>query len=101
MISFRIILAAGALGEFNENVIMEDFLSSPNDFIQDEVLLSKIKALPSYQELKKEREEFYVLSGASNKLGDERLLTLRHWREFKRKDTVTPLAMAQISTAYS
>ncbi|PWV08191.1 putative retrotransposon hot spot (RHS) protein [Trypanosoma cruzi] len=87
--------------EFSENVYLKDLLSSPNDFIQDEVLLSPIKALPSYQELKKEREEFYVLSEASHKLNREYIVTLRHWREFKRKDTVTPLARAQISTACS
>ncbi|RNC36705.1 putative retrotransposon hot spot (RHS) protein, partial [Trypanosoma cruzi] len=87
--------------EFNENVYMKYFWSSPNDFIQDEVLLSTIKASPPYQELKKEREEFYMLLGASNKLKKEYIVTLRQWRDFKRKDTVTPLARAQINTAYS
>ncbi|RNF05497.1 retrotransposon hot spot (RHS) protein [Trypanosoma cruzi] len=42
-----------------------------------------------------------MLLEASNKLSDEGLLTLRHWRYYKRKDTVTPLARAQISTACS
>ncbi|PWV01003.1 putative retrotransposon hot spot protein (RHS,) [Trypanosoma cruzi] len=87
--------------EFNENVYMKDFLSSPNKFIKDEVLLDTIKASPPYQELKKEREEYYVLLEASNKLSDERLLTLRHWRYYKRKDTVIPLARTQINKAYS
>ncbi|PWV02194.1 putative retrotransposon hot spot protein (RHS) [Trypanosoma cruzi] len=87
--------------EFNENVYMKDFWSSPNDFIQDEVLLRTINASPPYQELKKEREEFYMLLGASNKLKKEYIVTLRQWRDFKRKDTVTPLARAQINTAYS
>ncbi|RNF02702.1 retrotransposon hot spot (RHS) protein [Trypanosoma cruzi] len=32
--------------EFNENVIMEDFLGGPNEFIKDEVLLSTIEASP-------------------------------------------------------
>ncbi|PWV20341.1 putative retrotransposon hot spot protein (RHS) [Trypanosoma cruzi] len=54
--------------EFNENVYMKDFLSSPNEFIQGEVLLSTVEASPPYQELKKEREEFYMLLGASHKL---------------------------------
>ncbi|PBJ77187.1 retrotransposon hot spot protein (RHS) [Trypanosoma cruzi cruzi] len=87
--------------EFNGHVMMKEFLISPNKFIKDEVLLDTIKASPSYQELKKEREEYYVLLGASNKLSDERLLTLRHWRDFKKKDTVIPLARAQINKAYS
>ncbi|PWU99218.1 putative retrotransposon hot spot protein (RHS) [Trypanosoma cruzi] len=87
--------------EFNWRVYVQDFLSSPNEFIKDEVLLDTIKASPPYQELKKEREEYYVLLGASNKLSDERLLTLRHWRDFKKKDTVIPLARAQINKAYS
>ncbi|RNE97318.1 retrotransposon hot spot protein (RHS), partial [Trypanosoma cruzi] len=54
--------------EFDENVYMKDFLGGSNEFIQDEVLLGKIKASPPYQELKKEREEFYMLLEASNKL---------------------------------
>ncbi|RNC48471.1 retrotransposon hot spot (RHS) protein [Trypanosoma cruzi] len=87
--------------EFNGYVYMEEFLGGPNEFIQDEVLLDTIKASPPYQELKKEREEFYMPLGALNKLSHERLLTLRHWREFKKKDTVIPLARAQINKAYT
>ncbi|ESS60966.1 putative retrotransposon hot spot (RHS) protein [Trypanosoma cruzi] len=85
--------------EFNENVYMKDFLISPNDFIKDEVLLSTIKALPSHQELKKEREESYMLLEALNKL--KYIVTLRHWSYFEKKDTVIPLARAQINKAYS
>ncbi|RNC41381.1 retrotransposon hot spot (RHS) protein [Trypanosoma cruzi] len=46
------------VGEFNARVHMEDFLISPTKFIKEEVLLDTIKASSSYQELKKEREEF-------------------------------------------
>ncbi|EKG04687.1 retrotransposon hot spot (RHS) protein, putative, partial [Trypanosoma cruzi] len=87
--------------EFNENVYMKDFLGSPNEFMQDEVLLDTIKASPPYQELKKEREEFYVLLVALRKLNRETIVTLRQWSGFKRKDAVIPLARAQINTAYS
>ncbi|PBJ71413.1 retrotransposon hot spot protein (RHS) [Trypanosoma cruzi cruzi] len=87
--------------EFNENVYMKDFLGSPNEFMQDEVLLDTIKASPPYQELKKEREEFYVLLVALRKLNRETIVTLRQWSDFKRKDAVIPLARAQINTAYS
>ncbi|KAF5224430.1 hypothetical protein ECC02_002373 [Trypanosoma cruzi] len=87
--------------EFNENVYMKDFLISPNEFIQDEVLLSTIKASPSCQELRKKCDEFYMLLGASNKLKKECIVTLRQWRDFERKDTVISLARAQINTAHS
>ncbi|RNC41443.1 retrotransposon hot spot protein (RHS), partial [Trypanosoma cruzi] len=87
--------------ECYRNAYMEDFLSSPNEFIKDEVLLDTIKASPPYQELKKEREEYYVLLGALNELSDERIFTLRHWSNFKKKDTVIPLARVQINKAYS
>ncbi|KAF5223840.1 hypothetical protein ECC02_003024 [Trypanosoma cruzi] len=87
--------------EFNENVYMKDFLSSPNEFIKDEVLLGTIKASPSYQELRKKCDEFYMLLEASNKLKKEYIVTLRQWSNFGRKDTVTPLARAEINTAYS
>ncbi|PWU83911.1 putative retrotransposon hot spot protein (RHS,) [Trypanosoma cruzi] len=86
---------------FNENVYMKDFLGGSNEFMQDEVSLDTIKASPPYQELKKEREEFYMLLEASNKLKKEYIVTLRHWSNFERKDTVTPLARAQINTACS
>ncbi|RNC54069.1 putative retrotransposon hot spot (RHS) protein [Trypanosoma cruzi] len=89
------------LGKLYRNVMMESFLISPNKFIQDEVLLDTIKASPPYQELKKEREEYYVLLGASQDLEKERIFTLRHWREFERRDTVIPLARVKITTAYS
>ncbi|RNC40888.1 retrotransposon hot spot (RHS) protein [Trypanosoma cruzi] len=89
------------VGEFNGNVSMKDLLSSPNEFIKDKVLLSTIKASSSYQELKKEREEFYLILEALCKLAKECIVTLRQWREFKRKDTVISLARAQINTAYS
>ncbi|PWV00928.1 putative retrotransposon hot spot protein (RHS) [Trypanosoma cruzi] len=87
--------------EFNENVYMKEFLSSPNEFIQDEVLLSTIKASPSYQELRKKCDEFYMLLEASNKLKKGYIVTLREWRDFERKDTVISLARAQINTAHS
>ncbi|ESS60928.1 retrotransposon hot spot (RHS) protein [Trypanosoma cruzi Dm28c] len=87
--------------EFNENVYMKDFLGGSNEFIQEEVFLSTIEASPPYQELKKGREESYMLLEASNKLKKEHIATLRHWSNFERKDTVTPLARAQINTACS
>ncbi|RNC53349.1 putative retrotransposon hot spot (RHS) protein [Trypanosoma cruzi] len=87
--------------EFNENFYMKDFLISPDEFIQDEVLLSTIKASPPCQELKKGRDEFYMLLEASHKLKKERIVTLRQWSKFERKDTVAPLARAQINTAFS
>ncbi|PWV11231.1 putative retrotransposon hot spot protein (RHS) [Trypanosoma cruzi] len=87
--------------EFNENVYMKDFLGGPNEFIQDEVLLRTIEASPPCQELKKEREEFYMLLEVSNKLKEKYIATLSRWRDFEGKDTVTPLARAQISTACS
>ncbi|RNC41154.1 retrotransposon hot spot protein (RHS), partial [Trypanosoma cruzi] len=49
--------------EFNGNVAMKDLLIIRNEFIHDEVLLRTIKASPSYQVLKKERDEFYILLG--------------------------------------
>ncbi|ESS61025.1 retrotransposon hot spot (RHS) protein [Trypanosoma cruzi Dm28c] len=73
------------VGECYRNVMMEEFLISPNKFIKDQVLLDTIKASSSYQELKKEREEYYVLLGALNKLSHEYIFTLRHWRDFKKK----------------
>ncbi|KAF5219736.1 hypothetical protein ECC02_007270 [Trypanosoma cruzi] len=89
------------LGELYGNVMMKEFLGSPNEFIKDEVLLDTIKASPSYQELKKEREEFYVLLEALHKLRHESIFTLGHWRDFEKRDTVIPLARAKISKAYS
>ncbi|RNC39245.1 putative retrotransposon hot spot (RHS) protein [Trypanosoma cruzi] len=87
--------------EFYRNVYMKEFLGSPNEFIKDEVLLDTIKASPSYQELEKEREEFYMLLEASHELKKESIFTLGHWREFERKDTVIPLARAKINKVYS
>ncbi|RNF13669.1 putative retrotransposon hot spot (RHS) protein, partial [Trypanosoma cruzi] len=87
--------------EFNGNVSMKAFLGNPNKFIKDKVLLDTIKASPSYQELNKEREEYYELLGPLHKLSHEYIFTLRHWRDFKKKDTVIPLARAQINKAYS
>ncbi|PWU82956.1 putative retrotransposon hot spot protein (RHS,) [Trypanosoma cruzi] len=89
------------LGECYINVMMKEFLSSPNKFIKDEVLLDTIKASSSHQELKKECEEYYVLLEPLYKLSDEHIFTLSHWRDFKKKDTVTPLARAKINKAYS
>ncbi|KAF8289153.1 putative retrotransposon hot spot (RHS) protein [Trypanosoma cruzi] len=89
------------VGECYRNVMMEEFLISPNEFIKDEVLLDTIKASSPYQELKKEREEYYVLLEPLYKLKKEHIFTLSHWRDFKKKDTVTPLARAKINKAYS
>ncbi|PWV15085.1 putative retrotransposon hot spot protein (RHS) [Trypanosoma cruzi] len=72
---------------------MRGFSISSTKFIQDEVLLSTIKTSPSYQELKKEREDMHVLLEASNKLGDENILSLSgNGVTLKEKDTVIPLA---------
>ncbi|PWV04258.1 putative retrotransposon hot spot protein (RHS) [Trypanosoma cruzi] len=89
------------VGELYINVTMKEFLISPNEVIKDEVLLDTIKASPPYQELKKEREEYYVLLKPLYKLKKEHIVTLRHWSNFKKKDTVTPLARSQINKAYS
>ncbi|RNC61336.1 putative retrotransposon hot spot (RHS) protein [Trypanosoma cruzi] len=87
--------------EFYRNVSMEELLISSTKFIYDKMPLSTIKASPLYQELKKEREEMPMILGALHMLRKERIVTLRQWRELKKKDTVIPLAMAQIITAHS
>ncbi|PWV08614.1 putative retrotransposon hot spot protein (RHS) [Trypanosoma cruzi] len=42
-----------------------------------------------------------MLLEASNKLGDECAFNISQWRDFKRKDTVAPLARARINAAHS
>ncbi|EKF29819.1 retrotransposon hot spot (RHS) protein, putative [Trypanosoma cruzi marinkellei] len=79
---------------------MKDFFISPNEFIQDKVLLRTIKASPPYQELKKEREEFYLLLEASNKLKNKGFI-LKKWRDFQVKGMVNAFARAQINATLS
>ncbi|PWU98321.1 putative retrotransposon hot spot (RHS) protein [Trypanosoma cruzi] len=74
----------------NENVAMEMFLLRPTMFINDNEILGLITASPSYRELK-------ILMEAINKLHHEGVYSLRQWKEYKGKDTVTLLASGKLN----
>ncbi|RNC51118.1 retrotransposon hot spot (RHS) protein, partial [Trypanosoma cruzi] len=72
--------------ERNGNVAMGNFVLMPTMFIKDNEILDIITALPSYRELE-----------AINKLHHEGVFSLRQWRGFKRKNTVTPHAKGKLN----
>ncbi|EAN86737.1 putative retrotransposon hot spot (RHS) protein [Trypanosoma cruzi] len=72
----------------NENVAMEMFVQDPEMFIQNERLLRIITTTPSYQALE-----------AINKLHHEDVDSLEQWRDYERKDTVTPFAREKLNAA--
>ncbi|EKF27422.1 retrotransposon hot spot (RHS) protein, putative [Trypanosoma cruzi marinkellei] len=76
--------------ERNGNVAMGAFVFTPRMFIQDEGLLGLITAMPSYQELK-------MVLEAISKLHLEGVVSLGQWRDYERKDTVTPFARGKIN----
>ncbi|EKF28122.1 retrotransposon hot spot (RHS) protein, putative, partial [Trypanosoma cruzi marinkellei] len=78
--------------ERNGNVAMGNFALRPRVFIQDEGLLGLITALTSYQELK-------ILLEAISKLHLEGVVSLEDWRDYERKDTVTPYARGKLNAA--
>ncbi|EKF28610.1 retrotransposon hot spot (RHS) protein, putative, partial [Trypanosoma cruzi marinkellei] len=71
---------------------MGNFALRPRVFIQDEGLLGLITALTSYQELK-------ILLEAISKLHLEGVVSLEDWRDYERKDTVTPYARGKLNAA--
>ncbi|RNF01787.1 retrotransposon hot spot (RHS) protein, partial [Trypanosoma cruzi] len=72
------------------NVTMEAFVQEPNAYVQDQRLLGRIINLPAYQEMK-------ILMEAINKLHHEGVYSLRQWKEYKGKDTVTLLASGKLN----
>ncbi|PWU84828.1 putative retrotransposon hot spot protein (RHS,) [Trypanosoma cruzi] len=68
--------------ERNGNVIMEAFIQEPDAYVQDQRLLGRIINLTEYQVYK---------------LHHEGVFFLRQWREYKRKDTLTPLASGKLN----
>ncbi|PWU93744.1 putative retrotransposon hot spot protein (RHS) [Trypanosoma cruzi] len=94
--------------ERNGNVTMETFVLRPTMFINDNEILDIITASPSYQLLKRELEieldnrkrelnERKILLEAIHKLHHEGVYSLRQWRGFKSKNTVTPHAKGKLN----
>ncbi|RNF09742.1 retrotransposon hot spot (RHS) protein [Trypanosoma cruzi] len=74
----------------NENVTMGNFVQDPEMFFQNEILLRTIKASPSYKVLE-----------AINKLHPEGVLSLEQWRDYERKDTITPFPRGKLNAVLS
>ncbi|EKF99411.1 retrotransposon hot spot (RHS) protein, putative, partial [Trypanosoma cruzi] len=72
------------------NVTMEMFVQDPDDYVQDQQLLRRIINLPAYQAL----EAIY-------KLQHEGVVSLRLWRKYGGKNTVTPVARRKLNAAIS
>ncbi|PWU91211.1 putative retrotransposon hot spot (RHS) protein [Trypanosoma cruzi] len=85
-----------AVGE-DYNVTMEAFVRRPNAYVQDQQLLEEILNLTEYRELKMELEKRKIPLEAIYKLHHDGVLSLEQWREFKRKDTITPLARRNLN----
>ncbi|PWU89931.1 putative retrotransposon hot spot (RHS) protein [Trypanosoma cruzi] len=92
----------------NENVIIDAFLLGPTVFIQNQQLLEEIFNLTAYQaqkreleERKRELEEREILWEAVYKLHHEGVVSLRQWRDYEGKDTVTPVARRKLNAAIS
>ncbi|PWU87363.1 putative retrotransposon hot spot protein (RHS) [Trypanosoma cruzi] len=94
--------------ERNGNVTMEAFVQEPDAYVQDQQFLRRIVNLTAYQELKIELEieldnrkrelnERRILLEDINKLHHEGVFSLRQWRGFKSKNTVTPLAKGKLN----
>ncbi|PWV07064.1 putative retrotransposon hot spot (RHS) protein [Trypanosoma cruzi] len=72
-----------AVGE-DYNVTMEVFVQEPDDYLQDQRLLRIIFNLTEYQVYK---------------LHHEGVFSLEQWRDYERKDTVTPFARGKLNAA--
>ncbi|RNC52621.1 putative retrotransposon hot spot (RHS) protein [Trypanosoma cruzi] len=74
--------------EEEQNLEMWDFLESPDAYIKDQQLLEEISNLKDYKLLTDRR-----------KLAEGGVHYLEHWRDFKEKDTVTPLTRKKLTDA--
>ncbi|RNF08369.1 retrotransposon hot spot (RHS) protein, partial [Trypanosoma cruzi] len=83
-------LGGTAAVDEDHNVTMQVFVRRPNAYVQDQQLLEEILDLPAYQEMK-------ILMEAINKLHHEGVYSLRQWKEYKGKDTVTLLASGKLN----
>ncbi|EKF29523.1 retrotransposon hot spot (RHS) protein, putative, partial [Trypanosoma cruzi marinkellei] len=70
------------------NVAMEGFVQQLDDYVQEQRLLRRIFNLREYRELE-----------TISKLCDEGVFSLRQWREYEGKDTVTPVAKGKLDAA--
>ncbi|EKF98298.1 retrotransposon hot spot (RHS) protein, putative [Trypanosoma cruzi] len=68
------------------NVIMEVFVQEPDAYVQDQQLLRRIFNLTEYQVLE-----------ATYKLHHKGVFSLEQWRDYERKDTITPLARGKLN----
>ncbi|PWU84175.1 putative retrotransposon hot spot (RHS) protein [Trypanosoma cruzi] len=68
----------------DSNVTMQVFVRRPNAYVQDQRLLEEIFNLTEYQVYK---------------LNHEGVFFLHQWREYERKDTITPLARGKLNAA--
>ncbi|EKF98326.1 retrotransposon hot spot (RHS) protein, putative, partial [Trypanosoma cruzi] len=85
---FRSNLGGRAAVDEDYNVTMQVFVQDPEMFIQNEILLRIITALPSYQALE-----------ATYKLHHEGVFFLEQWKDYEGKDTVTPAARGNLNGA--
>ncbi|EKF99846.1 retrotransposon hot spot (RHS) protein, putative, partial [Trypanosoma cruzi] len=75
-------LGGTAAVDEDHNVTMEAFIQEPDAYVQDQRLLGRIINLTEYQVYK---------------LHHEGVFFLRQWNEYKRKDTLTPLAKGKLN----
>ncbi|RNF05571.1 putative retrotransposon hot spot (RHS) protein [Trypanosoma cruzi] len=90
-------LGGTAAVDAEHKVTMEEFVRRPNAYVQDQRLLEEILSLTAYQELKKRN----ILLEAINKLHPEGVLSLEQWRDYERKDTITPFPRGKLNAVLS
>ncbi|PWV07606.1 putative retrotransposon hot spot protein (RHS) [Trypanosoma cruzi] len=77
------------------NVTMEVFLVEPRNYVQDQKLLEEIFNLSEYQVL----QEMRGLRRDTYNVSQMGVRSLRQWRDFERKDMVSPLARRELDAA--
>ncbi|RNF27619.1 retrotransposon hot spot protein (RHS) [Trypanosoma conorhini] len=83
----------------NKNVFMKNFVVNPERFIDDAELLGAITALPSYKGMACLFEENTILMQDEERLYNEAVTSLKHWRDFEKKDMVSPLTRGILDAA--
>ncbi|RNE97559.1 retrotransposon hot spot (RHS) protein [Trypanosoma rangeli] len=76
----------------NRYISMVTFIENPEQFINDDELLGEITVLPFYKEMKCIVEEERTLLKDEEKLCNASVVYLGQWRDFEKKDMVSPLA---------
>ncbi|PWU97896.1 putative retrotransposon hot spot (RHS) protein [Trypanosoma cruzi] len=81
----------------NQNVLLGDFFIDPTRYIRDAGVLNEIQASDAYAEMEGAVRDEMDMEEDVHRLHHEGVYSLKQWRDYEGKDTVTPVTRRKLN----